>query len=907
MYPKNSPDVTPKVHFVGFSFIWYLSRISKHAVTSGAIPVISFVDQAKDDDLDFRKAISSSFISPSSSLPIPTVRDGSDSSMLTWIIVIGKLKSSYSVQGLSWRAGNVKSGMLSKARVVSWRAGNVKSGMLSKAQPSVSSESMAETRSQMFYREVSAIHETMYPSLKVVCGHKSDVRSGKAATTNQQFGVQSSPCIGESMLDTRAYNIGRSSQLISTAPIVTPDTSKERVGMSNKYFPLEERSDFARLEHLRFNGDRITEWLFQIEQFFLIDRTPEELKVGFASLHFDDTAATLHQSIVQSMWWKHVRHDWWSYKLLLQVRYDEHVNDSIAKLTQLQETEGIEEYHARFELISTRLNFAEDYLVSVYLAGLRTDTQLNVRMFGPQTIQQCLMLGRLYEMAHPKSVLIRKESDDYQKEAQHVSSNAAGTSMINDGNCMIGNDGDRFLSGSDLVENAVATVKKYLVEIDDAMSSDDDQNSDAGDVFGFNIEECETDSWIEHKPLIQDQAAFHSIDIEGVSQLQKVRSNLKDFDKVDATMNQMLSSIGFVVDELHSSCGSATVHVQKKPSKSLKSWKFKFKTSSQDQGDHESLPIGLHIRFKSWKFKFVNRNLQMMREHGYTTHFQLMSDKREHQEMFIVAKIVDVRCLLSMILGITESDAGHGEQFVYDRITMVKRLLLQTSLVIQEVMRNKKIKFTKRWWFKYKFGEEGFTRLNSFNLRMTYHFAVWHCWKSKTMVHVEMSGDHWSWMVLVMKSTTSSFLSLLYDRRMGDPSRHETGREIVSLRVKFTLGSSWRAGNVKSGMLSKARVVSWRAGNVKSGMLSKARVFIEKSLGEYREKIPSEIAKEIEDAVADLRSASSGDDLNEIKAKIEAANKAVSKIGEHMSGGSGGGSAPGGGSEGRKCLISPFL
>jgi len=74
---------------------------------------------------------------------------------------------------------------------------------------------------------------------------------------------------------------------------------------------------------------------------------------------------------------------------------------------------------------------------------------------------------------------------------------------------------------------------------------------------------------------------------------------------------------------------------------------------------------------------------------------------------------------------------------------------------------------------------------------------------------------------------------------------------------------------------------------------------IEKSLGEYREKIPSEVAKEIEDAVADLRSASSGDDINEIKAKIDAANKALSKIGEHMSGGSsGGGSAPGGGSQG---------
>ncbi|CAN6992155.1 unnamed protein product [Brassica oleracea var. botrytis] len=70
---------------------------------------------------------------------------------------------------------------------------------------------------------------------------------------------------------------------------------------------------------------------------------------------------------------------------------------------------------------------------------------------------------------------------------------------------------------------------------------------------------------------------------------------------------------------------------------------------------------------------------------------------------------------------------------------------------------------------------------------------------------------------------------------------------------------------------------------------------IEKSLGEYREKIPGEVAKEIEDAVADLRSASAGDDVNEIKAKIDAANKAVSKIGEHMSGG---GSAPGGGAQG---------
>ncbi|CAN6570619.1 unnamed protein product [Malus baccata var. baccata] len=73
---------------------------------------------------------------------------------------------------------------------------------------------------------------------------------------------------------------------------------------------------------------------------------------------------------------------------------------------------------------------------------------------------------------------------------------------------------------------------------------------------------------------------------------------------------------------------------------------------------------------------------------------------------------------------------------------------------------------------------------------------------------------------------------------------------------------------------------------------------IEKSLNEYRDKVPSEIAKEIEDAVADLRTAIGGDSADEIKSKLDIANKAVSKIGEHMSKGSGGsGDSSSGGSQ----------
>lgn len=61
---------------------------------------------------------------------------------------------------------------------------------------------------------------------------------------------------------------------------------------------------------------------------------------------------------------------------------------------------------------------------------------------------------------------------------------------------------------------------------------------------------------------------------------------------------------------------------------------------------------------------------------------------------------------------------------------------------------------------------------------------------------------------------------------------------------------------------------------------------VEKSLEEYRKKIPAEVVVEIESAVVELKMSTSSENVDEIKAKMDAANKAVSKIGEHMSKGS---------------------
>ncbi|KAL3635345.1 hypothetical protein CASFOL_019892 [Castilleja foliolosa] len=74
---------------------------------------------------------------------------------------------------------------------------------------------------------------------------------------------------------------------------------------------------------------------------------------------------------------------------------------------------------------------------------------------------------------------------------------------------------------------------------------------------------------------------------------------------------------------------------------------------------------------------------------------------------------------------------------------------------------------------------------------------------------------------------------------------------------------------------------------------------IEKSLNEYRDKVPAQIASEIETAVSDLRNAMTTENMDDIKAKLDAANKAASKIGQHMAGGGGGGDGgSSGGSQG---------
>ncbi|KAG2321259.1 hypothetical protein Bca52824_014472 [Brassica carinata] len=55
----------------------------------------------------------------------------------------------------------------------------------------------------------------------------------------------------------------------------------------------------AKIDFPRFDGSKLKEWLSKAEEFFEIANTPEECKVGIASIHFDGEASTWHLALKQ--------------------------------------------------------------------------------------------------------------------------------------------------------------------------------------------------------------------------------------------------------------------------------------------------------------------------------------------------------------------------------------------------------------------------------------------------------------------------------------------------------------------------------------------------------------------------------------------------------------------------------
>lgn len=151
----------------------------------------------------------------------------------------------------------------------------------------------------------------------------------------------------------------------------------------------------AKIEFPRFGGDDVKSWLFRIEQFFLINQVSEDIKLKLAGLHLESKSLQWHQAFLREK--KGEVPTWDEYVEAISNRFREAYDDPMAELMNLKQTGSVREYHDCFDAIMTRLELSPKHSLTCLVAGLEEETQLQLRLCSPKSIQQAFCLTELHE------------------------------------------------------------------------------------------------------------------------------------------------------------------------------------------------------------------------------------------------------------------------------------------------------------------------------------------------------------------------------------------------------------------------------------------------------------------------------------------------------------------------------
>lgn len=167
-------------------------------------------------------------------------------------------------------------------------------------------------------------------------------------------------------------------------------------GARNQFpFPRSPRIDIQT-----FSGsDDILNWLNHVEHHFDIQRIQEWDKLTFCKFYLRDDAL---------LWWRWLEGQHggaisWAYfreQIVAQYGHNE-LSDLLAGLSNLKQTSNIVDYHLQFNKISHLIQKIEEiHLVSLFLAGLRPEIDLEVMLHKPINIMHTYRLSGAREEIH---------------------------------------------------------------------------------------------------------------------------------------------------------------------------------------------------------------------------------------------------------------------------------------------------------------------------------------------------------------------------------------------------------------------------------------------------------------------------------------------------------------------------
>ncbi|XP_068661892.1 protein NRT1/ PTR FAMILY 4.5-like [Aristolochia californica] len=178
-----------------------------------------------------------------------------------------------------------------------------------------------------------------------------------------------------------------------TNPIARDESSHQHTSHSNTI--NDHSHQHLKLSFPKFNGDDSTRWIYKAEQYFEFKNILPELQVQLASFHLEDIALQWNR------WLTKFREPltWDEFTKAVQLRFGPtDYKDPSEALNRLKETTSVVAYQEVFKRLSHQVDgLPERFLIGCFIAGLRDDIRIDVKIKQPRTLVDTIGVARLIE------------------------------------------------------------------------------------------------------------------------------------------------------------------------------------------------------------------------------------------------------------------------------------------------------------------------------------------------------------------------------------------------------------------------------------------------------------------------------------------------------------------------------
>ncbi|XP_076902380.1 uncharacterized protein LOC143557114 [Bidens hawaiensis] len=132
----------------------------------------------------------------------------------------------------------------------------------------------------------------------------------------------------------------------------------------------------GKIKFPKFNGtEEVEDWIYKCEHFFDVDETPENYKVRYAVINLEGKAMKWHNNFIKNRQIATV--SWSEYSRTITDRFSSTLfNDAMGILISTVQTGLLEDFSDQFDENLLRVTIAEEYVVSIFLKGLKPEILL---------------------------------------------------------------------------------------------------------------------------------------------------------------------------------------------------------------------------------------------------------------------------------------------------------------------------------------------------------------------------------------------------------------------------------------------------------------------------------------------------------------------------------------------------